>query len=82
MRDTMKKFMLILGLFISGNLFGQKVKVLNFATFHMAYTPDEHKVKFDQNNAKSKSETYEIAKMLAKFKPTIICVEIVPGKNE
>ena len=27
----MKKFMLILGLFISGNLFGQKVKVLNFA---------------------------------------------------
>ncbi len=28
----------------------------------MVYTPDKHKVKFDQNDEKSKSETYEIAK--------------------
>lgn len=48
----------------------------------MVYTPDKHKVKFDQNNEKSKSETYEIAKTLAQFKPTIICVEIVPERNE
>ena len=59
-----------------------KVKVLNFATFHMVYTPDKHKVKFDQNDGKSKSETYEVAKMLVQFKPTIICVEIVPERNE
>lgn len=78
----MKKFILILGIFICNTLFGQKIKILNFATFHMAYTPDAHKVKFDQNDDKSKSETYQIAKMLAKFKPTIICVEIVPSKNE
>lgn len=48
----------------------------------MVYTPDKHKVKFDQNDEKNKSETYEVAKMLAQFKPTIICVEIVPERNE
>lgn len=63
----MKKIILILGILLFGNLFSQKIKVLNFATFHMAYTPDEHKVKFDENDKKSKSETYEIAKMLAKI---------------
>lgn len=78
----MKKTILILGIFICANLTAQKVKVLNFATFHMVYTPDKHKVKFDQNDEKSKSETYEIAKTLAQFKPTIICVEIVPERNE
>ncbi len=78
----MKKTILILGIFICTNLSAQKVKVLNFATFHMVYTPDKHKVKFDQNDEKSKSETYEIAKTLAQFKPTIICVEIVPERNE
>ncbi|PUB25255.1 hypothetical protein C8J95_11436 [Elizabethkingia sp. YR214] len=77
----MKKTILILGIFICANLSAQKAKVLNFATFHMVYTPDKHKVKFDQNDEKNKSETYEVAKMLAQFKPTIICVEIVPEKN-
>ena len=47
----MKKTILILGIFICANLTAQKVKVLNFATFHMVYTPDKHKVKFDQNDA-------------------------------
>jgi len=78
----MKKCILILGIFICANWSAQKVKVLNFATFHMVYTPDKHKVEFDQNDEKSKSETYEVAKMLAQFKPTIICVEIVPERNE
>ncbi|AQX07958.1 DUF5694 domain-containing protein [Elizabethkingia ursingii] len=78
----MKKCILIFGIFICANWSAQKVKVLNFATFHMVYTPDKHKVKFDQNDEKNKSETYEVAKMLAQFKPTIICVEIVPERNE
>ena len=51
----MKKIILILGILLFGNLFSEKIKVLNFATFHMAYTPDEHKVKFDENDKKSKS---------------------------
>ena len=78
----MRKSILILGTFICTFMSAQKIKVLNFATFHMVYTPDAHKVQFDQNDAKNKSETYAIAKMLALFKPTIVCVEILPERNE
>ncbi|MEJ5053906.1 DUF5694 domain-containing protein [Sphingobacterium sp. MYb382] len=78
----MKRTLLILSLFISGNIFAQKVKVLNFATFHMAYTPDAHKVEFDEKDEKNKAETYAIAKMLADFKPTVICVEVTPNKSQ
>jgi hypothetical protein len=77
----MKKTLSTLALFICFTVFGQKIEVLNFGTFHMKYTPDEYKLKFEEND-KSKAETYQIAKMLAEFKPTIICVEIVPTKNE
>ncbi|WP_240339580.1 DUF5694 domain-containing protein [Flavobacterium arcticum] len=59
-----------------------KIKVFNFGTFHMAGTSDAHKTEFDENDVKSKSETYEIAKMIAKFKPTVICVEREPSENE
>ncbi|MFU1856677.1 DUF5694 domain-containing protein [Sphingobacterium sp. NGMCC 1.201703] len=65
-----------------GKVYAQKTKVLNFATFHMTYTPDAHKVKFNEKDDKNKKETYKIAKMLAEFKPTIICVEVLPTKNE
>lgn len=78
----MKKSILILGILIFNLVFAQKVKVLNFGTFHMAYTPDAHSFKFDQKDKKSISETYEIAKMIAQFKPTIICVERVPSEFE
>ncbi|PSK88912.1 DUF5694 domain-containing protein [Taibaiella chishuiensis] len=78
----MRNVIFILVILICSNAFGQKVKVLNFATFHMTYTPDAHKVKFDQHDAKNRSEIYAIAKMLAEFKPTIICVEIVPARQE
>ncbi len=78
----MNKIFLILGLIVSSQIFGQKIEVLNFATFHMQYTPDAYKVEFDPNDKKNKLETYEIAKKLAQFKPTVILVEVVPSKNE
>lgn len=78
----MKKFFLIFFAFISYYSFGQKIKVLNFATFHMVYTPDANKIEFDEKDNKNKFETYKIAEMLAEFKPTIICVEIVPNKSD
>ncbi len=78
----MRKIILIFGLLIYIQIFGQKIEVLNFATFHMQYTPDANKVEFDQNDKKNKIETFQIAKKLAKFKPTVILVEIVPSKNE
>lgn len=77
------KIILLLFLGVScGKVYAQKVEVLNFATFHMAYTPDALKVKFNENDDKNKKETYKIAKMLAEFKPTIICVEVLPTKND
>ena len=60
----MRKIFLIFGIFICSQIFGQKIEVLNFATFHMQYTPDANKVEFDQYDKKNKVETYEIAKKL------------------
>ena len=72
-----------IGILFFGNSYAQqKIEVLNFGTFHMSYTPDAHKVEFDEKDQKNRKETYQVAKLLADFKPTIICVEIIPEKNE
>ena len=59
-----------------------KIKVLNFATFHMGSTTDAHSVDYDHTSDKSKNETYAIAEALAAFKPTVICVERVPSETQ
>ena len=59
-----------------------KIKVLNFSTFHMGYTTDASIVNFDENNKKNQQEVHEIAKKIAKFKPTVIVVETPPDYNE
>lgn len=48
----------------------------------MASTTDARKVEFDVNDKNRIEETNEIARMLAQFKPTVICVEVVPSENE
>lgn len=58
--------------------FPDAVQVLNFGTFHMGYTPDATTVDFDEHNKKNQEEVHKIAKMLAKFKPTVIIVETPP----
>lgn len=78
----MKTFLLISIVLISFSSTAQKIKVLNFGTFHMAGTVDQYKTEYDQNSEKSKNETYAIAEMLSKFKPTVICVELAPSENE
>ncbi len=59
-----------------------KKQVLNFGTFHFGYTPDKNKTEFDENSEKSQQEIREISKMIAKFKPTIICIENLPQYND
>ncbi len=72
-----------LGVLFFGNSYAQqKIEVLNFGTFHMSYTPDAHKVEFDEKDQKNRRETYHVAKLLADFKPTIICVEVISEKNK
>jgi len=77
-----KTKLLILGIFVSCTSHAQKIEVLNFATFHMTHTSDAHRVNFDEKDAYRKKETLHIAQLLAEFKPTIICVELPPAKNE
>ena len=79
----MQKLISFLIVVLSTSLsFGQKIEGLNFGTFHTAGTTDAKKVEFDQSDKKNRTGTYEIAKMLAEFKPTVISVEVVPAENE
>jgi len=58
-----------------------KIKVLNFGTFHMGFTSDAKTVEFDERNEKNKQEVHEIAKKILDFKPTVIVVETPPSYN-
>ncbi len=58
-----------------------RIPVLNLATFHMRPTPDENSVEFDNSDKEAMMETRQISRLLAKFKPTVICVEIEPSEN-
>ena len=59
-----------------------KIKVLNFATFHMGTTSDEHTIEFDEENKKNQEDAKQIAKLISAFNPTVICVEVPPGYND
>lgn len=59
-----------------------KIKVLNFATFHMGSTSDANSVEFDEANKKNQEDAKEIAERIAAFKPTVVCVEVEREKNE
>ncbi len=58
-----------------------KIKILNFGTFHMGITSDANKTEFDEHNKNNVKQAHAIAKMLSKFKPTVIVVENVPENN-
>ncbi|WP_350284409.1 DUF5694 domain-containing protein [uncultured Croceitalea sp.] len=60
----------------------RKIQVLNLATFHMRPTPDENSVEFDNSDKEALMETRQISRLVAKFKPTVICVEIEPSEND
>ena len=55
-----------------------KIKILNFGTFHMGETNDANRTEFDENDNKNKLAINEMAKKLALFQPTVIIVETPP----
>lgn len=59
-----------------------KIQVLNVGTFHFRYTPDAHKVEFNEEGASEQAEIRALNDLLSKFKPTIICVERTPENAE
>jgi hypothetical protein len=65
---------------ISSN--SEKIKVLNFATFHMGTTSDANSVDFDEKDKKNQEDAQKIAQLIAQFKPTIICVETPREKTQ
>ena len=78
-----KPLFLILILFIQVQCFAQdsesenqKIKVLNFATFHLSGSNDANSSPIDINNPEVKKDVDKIVEKLVKFKPTIICVEV------
>jgi hypothetical protein len=61
--------------------FKNTVKVLNMGTFHMGYTPDATTTEFDEHDQRNIDQVNQIAKSIAKFKPTVILVERLPERN-
>lgn len=64
------------------SLKSSKIEVLNFGTFHFGETTDASTTEFDEENKELHKEVREISKMIAKFQPTIICVETLPEVND
>ncbi|GAA5022519.1 hypothetical protein GCM10011506_00750 [Marivirga lumbricoides] len=63
------------------NSASSKIKVLNVGTFHFGYSSDAHTTEFDEKSESAQKEVRQIAEMMARFKPTIVCVESVPEKH-
>lgn len=59
-----------------------KVRVLNFGTFHMGFTNDANKTEFDEEDKKNQQRVHAVAEKLSDFKPTVILVEQEPKYNE
>jgi hypothetical protein len=55
-----------------------QIPVLLLGTFHFSKTTDAHSVHYKYND----DEANEVSRLLAKFKPTVICVEFEPKHNE
>ncbi|WP_373075379.1 DUF5694 domain-containing protein [Zeaxanthinibacter enoshimensis] len=58
------------------------IPVLNLGTFHMGYTTDANTTEFDEHDKKNREEVHAIAARLARFKPTVIAVEMEPQYND
>lgn len=58
----------------------EKIKVLNFATFHLSNSTDANTSPVDINNPEVQKQIDKVVQELVKFKPTIICIEI-PAKE-
>ena len=59
-----------------------KIRVLNFGSVHLSGSTDAHSAISNVNSPKVKAEIKQIVDLLAKFKPTIICLEIPPESTD
>lgn len=59
-----------------------KIKVLNFATFHLSNSSDANFSPVDINNPSVRKDVDKIVQKLVGFNPTIICVEVPSEYSE
>ena len=59
----------------------EKIKVLNFGSFHMGFTPDANTTKFNEHDVENQKMVKSVAAQLARFKPTVILVERLPQND-
>jgi hypothetical protein len=62
-------------------LTSDKIPVLNVGSFHFATSSDANTVAFDENDLKNQDDIRSLSKLLAAFKPTIICLEYIPEQD-
>lgn len=55
-----------------------KIQVLNLGSFHFGATSDANKVEFDEHDLANQQAVRDIATLIARFKPTIVCLEFLP----
>ena len=58
-----------------------KIKLLNVGSFHFGATSDANTTEFDEHAADSQAAVRQLSVLLARFKPTIICLEFVPEQD-
>lgn len=59
-----------------------KIKILNFATFHLSGSSDAISSSVNVKNPEVKNEIEKIVNKLVEYKPTIICVEVPVASSE
>ena len=55
-----------------------KIKVLNVGSFHFGETRDANTTEFDETASSNQAAARQLSQLLARFKPTIICLEYEP----
>ena len=75
-----------LTILIIANIYSQEIEVMTLGTFHFAF-PNQDIVKIDDNKqidvlrSKYQNEIVEITNKIARFKPTIIAIEVNSSKQ-
>ncbi len=60
----------------------ERIEVLNMGTFHFGPTNDASSTEFDEHSDENLKAAHEIARSIAKAKPTILAVEQTPETQE
>lgn len=65
-----------------GNVAIDKISILNFGSAHLSNTSDLNSSERDLNSTEVKADLKKIVDCLVAFKPTVICIELIPENND